>query len=406
MSRVFAAVVLSLLAGCKRAEEPAVAPGQRTLTFFSALTQVEWNVLRQEVFPAFERAHDCRIVGVDVASSEMVRKLSALSQAGRMTVDLIGQDNMALALLVQNGLVEDLSAHERMLPEQTLKQLIEVGRFDGKLYFLPYRPNVEVTFYNRRYFEKHGLRPPTDWDELKEVAKTFYEREGVGRVAIKADSTTVHLIDFIHAAGGDPLVLNDEGSARAFTYLRELWPYLSPESRRADSNTMNQFLAMESVYLAQNWSFAIQVIVRQGEKEDILGYHGWRGPVREAHTLGGELFAIPKGAPNRALALEFIRYVHSVPVQATLMRKLAWPSMRSDAYAEVEAWQRPYFQAVQEALAHAIARPSVTYWETVDKSIGNAFREAVVERRDLKATLDKYAAVIAAARARANENNR
>jgi trehalose transport system substrate-binding protein len=405
--RSAAVALAALLAlGCApkqqaNADGAPAAAGANELTFYTALGQAEWNVLKQEVFPDFEKANNVKIRAIDVASKDIPLKLDALRQAGRMDVDVIGQDNMALAQLVQKDLMEDLSAHEASIPKETIDALVDVGRFNGKLYFLPYRPNVEITFYNETFLNKHGLKPPANWDELLAMAKTLHQREGVGRVAIKADgsdSGTVHLFDFVNAAGGDPLKLNDAGSVKAFTFLRELWPYLSPESRRADFNTMNQFLAMESVYIGQNWPFGIEVIVNQGEKKDIKAYHGWRGPVKEAHTLGGEVFGIPKGAPHKEMALKFISYIQSREVQTKLVQKLAWPSMRTDAYAEVPAWQKPYFEAVKEALQHAVARPNVPYWEDFDKSINMAFREIVVEGRDVQVTLDKYAAVLDEAR--------
>lgn len=406
-SRAIRAAALGLAAmaalACAPEQEEASDAGARQLTFYTALGQAEWNVMKQEIFPAFERANDCRIRANDVSSRDIPLKLDALRQAGRMDVDVIGQDNMALAQLVQRDLMEDLTPYEATLPKETLPALIDVGRFGGKLYFLPYRPNVEITFYHARHLGKYGLEPPTTWPELLHVARVLYEAEGVGRVAIKADGSdgaTAQLMDFIHAAGGDPMTLNDEGSVRAFTFLRELWPYLSPESRRADFNTMNQFLAMESVYLGQNWPFGIEVIVKQGEKKDILAYHGWAGPVREAHTLGGEVFGVPKGAPNKALALAFIAYIQSHEVQAKLVSNLAWPSMRTDVHAEVEGWQKPYFEAVEAALAHAVPRPNVPYWEDFDKAINAAFREIAVEKADVKATLDQYARVLDEARRR------
>lgn len=393
---LMAAAAIGCAQGQKAGGDDATAPsGANVLTFYTALGQAEWNVLKQEVFPAFEKANNCQIRAIDVASGEVVRKLDALRQAGRMDVDVIGQDNMELANLVKADLMEDLTDQEARLPAETIPALKDVGRFDGKLFFLPYRPNVEITYYNESYLGKHGLKPPTDWNELLTFSKTLYQKEGIGRVAIKADGTsgaTVHLFDFINQAGGDPMKLNDEGCVTALSYLRELWPYLSPESRRADYNTMNQFLAMESVYIGQNWPFGIEVIVNQGEKKDIKAYHGWRGPVREAHTLGGEVFGIPKGAPNKALALKFIAHIQSKDVQTTLAKKLAWPSMRTDAYGEVPGWQKPYFEAVKEALAHTVARPNVPYWEDFDKAINSAFREIVVEDRGVKETLDKYAA--------------
>lgn len=392
-----------LLAACQPEAPQEQRAGGTQLTFYTALGQAEWEVLRRDVFPGFEQANGCTVRGIDVPSGEMARKLSALKQGGALDVDVIGQDNMALWPLVQQDLVEDLSPQEGTIPAETIPALIDVGRFGGKLYFLPYRPNVEITYYNAHYLGKHYLNPPRDWDELLAVAQWLHKKEGVGRVAIKADGTagaTVHYIDFIHAAGGDPLVLNDAGSKAAFAYLAKLWPHLSPESRRADYNTMNQFLAMESVYLGQNWPFGIEVIVRQGEKQDVLAYHGWRGPVREAHTLGGEVFGIPKGAPHKELALKFIAYMQSREVQARLVGALAWPPMRADAYADVASWQKPYFEAVKEALAHAIARPNVPYWEAFDKAINQAAREILIEGRPVDATLDRYAADVEAARRR------
>jgi trehalose transport system substrate-binding protein len=381
--------------------EPQASGDGAELTFYTALSQAEWNVLKQDIFPGFEAANHCHVRGIDVASKDIPLKLDMLGQAGRMDVDVIGQDNMVLSQLVQKDLMDDLTPYESTIPKATIPALIDVGRFGGKLFFLPYRPNVEITFYNQSYLDKYHMKPPANWDELMAMAKTLYQAEGVGRVAIKADgsdSATVHLFDLFNAAGGDPMKLNDEGSKKAFTYLRDLWPYLSPESRRADFNTMNQFLAMESVYLGQNWPFGIEVIVNQGEKKDVKAYHGWAGPVREAHTLGGEVLGIPKGAPHKDLALKFIAYIQSKDVQSKLVAKMAWPSMRTDAYAEVPAWQKPYFAAVTEALTHAIARPNVPYWEDFDKSINMAFREIVIEKRDVNQTLDKYAHVLDEAR--------
>lgn len=403
MKRILLTVVLAF-AGCAQTPEPEqqAAAGQ-TLTFYTALGQAEWQVLREQIFPGFEQDNGCTVRGIDVPSGDMARKLNALKQGGALDVDVIGQDNMALWQLVQQDLMEDLTAYEPTIPAETIDALVDVGRFGGKLYFLPYRPNVEITYYNAQYLGKHRLNPPRDWDELLAVAAWLHKKEGVGRVAIKADGTagaTVHYVDFIHAAGGDPLVLNDAGCKQAFTYLAKLWPYLSPESRRADYNTMNQFLAMESVYLGQNWPFGIEVIVRQGEKQDVLAYHGWRGPVREAHTLGGEVFGIPKGAPHKELALKFVAYMQSRAVQAKLVGALAWPPMREDAYADVAAWQQPYFKAVKEALATAIARPNVPYWEDFDKAINLAAREIMIEGKPVDATLDHWAGEVAAAKAR------
>ncbi|SKA97303.1 carbohydrate ABC transporter substrate-binding protein, CUT1 family [Caloramator quimbayensis] len=381
-------MALSLFAGCGKKES-----GPATLRITMGLGEEEWKVMREDVFPAFEKANNCKIEAVQIEASDVVKKLEAMKQANKMDIDLIAQDNMALAPLVDKGLVEDISEFKNKIPSEIIPSLISVGEFDGKLYFFPFRPNVEINFYNEAKLNQYGLKPPANWDELFNLAKTLKEKEGVGKVGIKAvfdGNTTVQLFEFIRQAGGDPLVLNDEGSVRAYTFLKELWPYLSFDSLKADWNTTNRFLAEESMYLAANWPFGVNVIVKDGGKKEIKAYGGFSGPVKASKVLGGDVLGIPKGSPNKELALKFIEYLMSKDVQETLASKLAWPSARTDAYAKVEDWQKPYFDAINEAMKVAQPRPNLVYWADVDKALNDALKEIVVDGKDVKATLDKY----------------
>jgi trehalose transport system substrate-binding protein len=135
----------------------------------------------------------------------------------------------------------------------------------------------------------------------------------------------------VWAAGSDLLVLSDSGEVQAFAYLHELTPFLVPEMRRAHWNTTHTFLATESVYLAPNWPFGVHLLVQQAGKMPIEAHHRWRGPVREAHVLGGDVIGIPKGALHRGLALASMRYLMSKPIQQPLVAALGWSSFRSDA---------------------------------------------------------------------------
>lgn len=381
------------------AAQPAPQPAApQTLRVVMGLGEAEWKVMRESVIPAFEKKHNAKVEALQVEAKDTIPKLEAMKAAGKMEIDLITQDNMQLAPLVQKGLVEDLSMHRGMIPNTAIDSVVKVGEFSGKLYFLPYRPNVEINFYNEAAFNKHGLKPPTNWDELLQVAKTLKAKEGTGKVGLKLPldgGTTVQLFEFIRAAGGDPMKLNDEGSVKAYTFLKELYPYLGADSKKATWNTTNQFLATDSFFLAANWPFAVGVIVKDGGKKEIKAYGGWKGPAEHNKVLGGEVIGIPAGSPNKDLAVKFAEHLMSKEVQETLTKQLAWPSYRSDAYAAVEDWQKPYFQAINDAMKVAEPRPNVTYWATVQKSVNEAFREIVMEGKDVKATLDKYSKEIA-----------
>lgn len=46
---------------------------------------------------------------------------------------------------------------------------------DGKMYTLPYSKSTEVLYYNKTFFNQHGLKVPTTWDEMETVMEQILE---------------------------------------------------------------------------------------------------------------------------------------------------------------------------------------------------------------------------------------
>src|SRR5919108_4278783 len=133
-----------------------------------------------------------------------------MHRARRMQVDLITQDILLLQPLVAAGAMEDLSAYRMEIPASAMPSLVQVGILDGATYFMPYRPNVQIDYYDAPKFAAYAMQPPETWEALLAVAKRFHEAEGIGRVLLHGAldlNTTTHLVEFIWAAGGDPLGL-------------------------------------------------------------------------------------------------------------------------------------------------------------------------------------------------------
>ena len=172
-------VILSLLVSCTTMAAP------KSLKVIMGLAEEEWNVMREHIFPAFEKEYNVKIEAYQTEAQDTEKILEARAKANRMDIDLISQDNMRLATLVERGLVEDLSEYRSLIPATVIPALVDVGEFGGKLYFLPYRPNIEIAFYNSLKFAQYGLKPPTNWDELFNVARTFKEKEGVAGWQLK-----------------------------------------------------------------------------------------------------------------------------------------------------------------------------------------------------------------------------
>jgi trehalose transport system substrate-binding protein len=384
---VLAVVVLISLASV------STAHGKPMLRLIFSLTESEWHVMRRDILPPFEEKCECQIEANQVSQENLPKLLEALRLAGKMNIDVFGQDNMQLSILVKKGLVQDLSPEEETIPQTVIPALTEAGMFDGKLYFMPYRPNVQIVYYNKDRFDQYGLAPPKNWDELYSVARTFYEREGIGRVLIKAAggiATTTQMYEFIVSAGGNPLTFNDDGSIDAFTFAQRLWKYVAPDSRKAKYDTSNDYLAREACYLMQNWPFGYPLLIREYGKTNIRVYGGFAGPVRRAHVVGGDVLGIPVGAPHRDLALAFIRYMQTREVQERLVAGLGWPSIRTDAYSRVPGWMEPPFEAVKEALRHGVFRENVPYWTEFNKLFNEAFIRVVIRGAPVTSTLAEY----------------
>lgn len=380
-------LVLSLLVGVGCGRQDADA-----LRVVMNLSEEEWAVMRNQVFPAFEEQSGIRVQAFQVGSGQLISQLEALTGAGRAEIDLFAQDNMSLAALVNRGLVRDLTAAADQIPAAVPEHLVDAGRFDGTLYFLPFRPNVQITYYNTRAFAEHDLEPPRTWEELLTVARTFREKEGSGRFVFKgygSAPTATQIYEFVLQAGGDPLAFDDEGCVAAFTFLQELGAYFSPESARAKWDSMNEILARQEGYLGQNWPFGISVLVQQFGLDFIGTYGGWAGPAGRAHVVGGDVLGIPRNSERVAEALALSAFLQSVEVQQILVRELGWPSIREDAYAEVAEWQQPHFASVQDALAHGVFRENVAWWPAYQQMVVQAYQQIVLQGAEVQETLTR-----------------
>jgi trehalose transport system substrate-binding protein len=372
-----------------------------TLTLTMRLAEAEWRVIREEVLPPFARACGCQLRAIDVPPEALTQRLKAMRAAGRMEIDLFAQDNMRLRELVDAGLVQALDEAEIRMDPAVLPSLARSGVMGGRRYFLPFRPNVQIAYYNSKKFDAYDLRPPRTWEELLHAAKVFFDKEGIGRVlfqGVGGAPTTTQLYEWIVSAGGDPFDFAHPGTIRTFEFLRELAPYLSPDSRRAKWDTTNDALAQESAYLAQNWPFGIRLLVQDYGKPEIRTYSGWAGPAREAHVIGGDVLGIPVGAPHRTLALRLIRHLQSREVQEILASRLGWPTIRADATGVVDEWLRPYVAAVHEAMRHGIFRTNISYWADYERITTEAVERILWRNEAVERVLPSLAARLSALR--------
>lgn len=340
----------------------------------------------------------------DVTAEGLVKRLREDQSQGKATVHLFAQDNVALSPLVDENLVQRLDALAPV-PKEAIETLVPQPDAAGNRYFLPFRPNVRLAYGRDTEFRKAGVDEPTTEDELVSSARAL-KGSGQPKVTLSladGDPAAVTVCELIVSHGGNPLVLNDAGSAQAFTFLQKLWRdgLLSPASFQAKWDTEVRNLADGTASLAENWSFTSAQLAKRGLLQDFFVYPGWSGP-RQVHVIGGDVLAVPRGVRGKELraAVALASFLMSKDSQELLARRNAWPSFRSDVnYRDLPQDQQATFSAIQTALAHGWYRPTVAYWPQLSRQLNKAVVTILLEGKPVQPVLDELHGQIQAAAA-------
>jgi trehalose transport system substrate-binding protein len=394
-------LALALVATACGAPETTTEEGElsgTSITFNVSLAEEEQQGI-QDVLTAFTEQTGAEVKVSNVPAENIPNKLQVEVDSGEHTIHLISYDNNTLATLVDSELVQPLDDVE--IPPEVNEALIP-ATFDGTQYFLPFRPNVRVAYANQQQFQTAGVSaPPASFDEYRSMAETFQQETGQPRVTVSlapGSSAPVVVSEWILSFGGNPVVLNDEGSIEAMTELQSMWEQdlLARESLQAEFDTEVDYLRGETAYYAQNWPFTSSIFQDEGVLELFMIDKGWAGPAGEFHVIGGDVLAIPEGVEGeqRDAALELANFLMGQEAQSILAETNAWPSIRNDAVGNVPSELQPTFDAVQAALENGWYRPSVGYWPDVQTAMDEAVRRILQEGEDPKTVLDELHAQV------------
>jgi trehalose transport system substrate-binding protein len=366
-----------------------------TITFSMSLADTEKPAV-QEALDMFQEQTGARVNLTAITAQDLPQKLTVEVNSGNHTVHLFAQDNLALATLVEEDLVEDLS--DVQLPDGLIQAVLP-QQFDGKQFFLPNRVNVRVSYANNARFQEAGVEPPTTVDELVSVAEALKEAAGGPKMTLSLASEPdtgplgVTISEWIVSHGGDPAILNDEGSVEAFTVLQQLWQdeLLAQESLQAKFDTEIDYLQGETAWYATNWPFTSADLAAQGLLQEFTVYEGWAGPARAAHVIGGDVLGIPRGVSGKEkeAALELAQFLMSKEVQEIFVEGNAWPPIRADALGVVTEEQKTTYDAVQAALEDGFFRPNVVYWSDIEAAMNEAIQRIMIQGQDVQTVLDE-----------------
>ena len=129
---------------------------------------------------------------------------------------------------IKDNLVTDLTPY---IENETLKfdnyedilpSFREAAKIDGKIYGMPFNKSTEVLWYNKTLLDELGLKAPTTYDELVQVAKTIKEKKGIAGAGF--DSLNTYYTTFLKTEGKTfdlSFDVTSEASAKALNYYLE-----------------------------------------------------------------------------------------------------------------------------------------------------------------------------------------
>jgi spermidine/putrescine-binding protein len=282
----------------------AASPEGRTLNVL-----VWTDYLVPELVEEFEKETGARVVESNFENNE---ELAAKLRAGRSGFDLVCPTDYAVASLVKDGLLAGIDP-ARVPNLVHLSPRFRDPPYDrGNRHSVPYQWGVTGIAWR-----KGAVDPaPTSWKDLFDEEKLARWK---GRVSMLNDLRELTAAALL-AAGHSPNTRDPAQIAEAGALLARQKPYLA----KYDSNDFGTSLVAKETILAQGWNG--QFANSQVEDGEILFVVPEEGALTYVDN-----WAIPKDAPDKDLAEQFIDFLLRPEVAAKAANERLYASVNESA---------------------------------------------------------------------------
>lgn len=355
-----------------------------TIQFYEALAPSEASYFTGTIIPQFEAANPGITVKLDnlPSANDVSNAVKAAVQGGSPGTTLVGIDNLVVGDLINANALMDLTSQVSAIePSGLIPSAQNMVAYEQQVYsatyFIPFRSNVPLTFYSKTAFEKAGIMtPPTTTAQLMSDAAALKAAgytspimfQGSGRDA----SAPTELYQWIVQFGGNPFLLNDSGSVKAFQYLYNLSSYFNPDYVNGYWGSYTGLSKGQYQLLDYQWPYVYGLLTNStlGMNDTTLGvYPGPAGPANSNHVLGGDVLVVPKGATNMAAIAKLANFLLGAQAQKETLTKLSWVAVNSAAYTNLPANFSSVGQALQSAINSGVflrnPAPWISQWNTI-----------------------------------------
>ncbi|MFJ6569481.1 ABC transporter substrate-binding protein [Streptomyces sp. NPDC091292] len=369
LGAIATACVMALSATACGSSDPATDSGGGPKDIKAALekggkvTVWAWEPTLKKAAADFEKKYpkvDVQLVNAGTGDKQYTALQNAIA-AGSGAPDVAQIEYYALGQFAIAKSVEDLTGYGASEFDKTFTTGPWTAvTYDKAVYALPMDSGPMALFYNKRVFDKHGIKTPTTWDEYLDAARALHKADP--KAYITSDmgdaGTTTSLI---WQAGGRPYqskgsdVTIDFGDAGTKTYT-DTWQKLIDEKLVAPINGWSdewyKGLADGTIATLATgaWmpaNFTSGVASASGDWR-VAPLPQWTKGATATAENGGSSLAVPTAAKNKDLAYAFIEYATTGAGASGRVAGGAFPATRADLESQAYLDSKfPYFGGQQ-----------------------------------------------------------
>ncbi len=320
---------------------------------------------------------------------DALTKLTTYYSAETSPYDVVSDADDDSPSFYRAGWLEPL---DDVIPQETwddfppsMDEMINVWhRYEGKTYRVPHEFAIGYFFYRKDWFQERSLCPPLTWDEMVEIGKEF-TGDGVWGVedALSKPALLYVYVAYLTIQAGGHVFDFDEGTAEALQFIYDMiyTHKIFPEAAlNKNYDQINEDYLNDRVAMMRQWPYFYSVTrdakdwYAEGKAEIALPP---QGSANNKSWLGGWGWTVPKFAPNKDGAFEFVRFITSSEVAPKLAKAQSWFLMpRKSILAEIgDEGLAPYMKLYSGASIPAPRpfHPKVAEAQTVVDDMVSAF---------------------------------
>ncbi|WP_371628433.1 sugar ABC transporter substrate-binding protein [Streptomyces sp. NBC_00341] len=304
-----------------------------------------WEPTLKKVAADFEKKYpevDVELVNAGTGDKQYTALQNAMA-AGSGAPDVAQVEYYALGQFAIAKSVEDLAPYGAKKYDKTFTPgPWNAVTQDKAVYALPMDSGPMAFFYNKKVFDKHGVKVPTTWDEYVEAARTLHKADP--KIFITNDTGDAGATtSLIWQAGGRPykadgtnvgVAFDDAGTKKYTATWQKLLDekLVAPISSWSDAwykGLADGSLATLSIGAWMPANLTSGVPAASGDWR-VAPLPQWTKGDRTSAENGGSSLAVPKAAKNKELAYAFTQFATTGAGASSRVAEGAFPATRAD----------------------------------------------------------------------------